>query len=125
MLTTPDRRTLLATMRAQLDAAALLELRGRVDAVLASAALINYVQALLAATRAHAQIRVGLSPRAGLALLRASRAWAALSGRDYCVPEDVQAVFVAVCAHRLVLAPDAGHTHQHLAAQLLAGVGVD
>jgi MoxR-like ATPase len=125
MLTTPDRRTLLAGLRAQLDAAALIELRAQAEAVTATAALINYVQALLAATRAHAQIRVGLSPRAGLALLRAGRAWATLSGRNYCVPEDIQAVFVAVCAHRLVLAPDAGHTHQNLAAQLLAGVGVD
>ena len=60
------------------------------------------MQALLAASRIDADIRVGLSPRAGLALLNAARACALLDGRGYCLPEDVQTVFVGAAAHRLI-----------------------
>ena len=125
MLTTPDRRVLLQQLEPKLDAAALTELRERVDSVQASAALVDYLQALLAASRRHAKVRVGLSPRAGLALLRAARAWALLSDRSHCLPEDVQAVFAAVAAHRLVPSPDAGVDRDALAAQILDTVPVD
>ena len=60
------------------------------------------MQALLAASRVDPEIRVGLSPRAGLALLNAARACALLDGRGYCLPEDVQTVFVAAAAHRII-----------------------
>ena len=125
MLTTPDRRILLQQLEARLDADALMSLRNDVDAVQASPALVDYLQALLAATRRHARIRVGLSPRAGLALLRAARAWALLDGRHHCLPEDVQAVFAAVSAHRLVPAADAGVDRDALARQVLDTVPVD
>jgi MoxR-like ATPase len=69
--------------------------------------LFDYVQALIAATRESSALAVGLSPRGGLALLRAARAWALLAGRDLVVPEDVQAVAEAVIAHRVRFAPDA------------------
>ena len=94
------------------------------NAVLASPALIDYVQALLAASRAHADIRVGLSPRAGLALLNAARACAALDGRGYCLPEDVQAVFPGVAAHRLIPAGTTSVSRDQLAANLIAKVAV-
>jgi MoxR-like ATPase len=69
-------------------------------------------------------VRVGLSPRAGIALLRAARAYALLLGRDHALPEDVQALFVAVAAHRLVPDADAGDGHA-LAKAILHAVAVD
>ncbi|MBU6199721.1 MAG: AAA family ATPase, partial [Xanthomonadaceae bacterium] len=74
---------------------------------------------LLVASRAHAEIRVGLSPRAGLALLAAARACALLEGRGYCVPEDVQAVFPGVAAHRLIPSASSNNSRDRLAAALL------
>jgi MoxR-like ATPase len=89
----------------------------------ASDALLDYVQRLLAASRHQPGVRVGLSPRAGLALLRGARAHALLLGRAHVLPEDVQALFVAVAAHRLVVEAGGGGT---AAAQaLLAAVAVD
>jgi MoxR-like ATPase len=64
-------------------------------------ALIDYVQALVAHTRHAATWQHGLSPRAGLGLLAAARAWALLAGRDHVLPEDVQVVLPTVAAHRL------------------------
>jgi MoxR-like ATPase len=80
-------------------------------------ALLDYVQALLAASRgtgnggndAHRPgIQRGLSPRAGLLLVAAARAWALLAGRPMVLPEDVQAVFSAVAGHRLAGSMRAG-----------------
>jgi MoxR-like ATPase len=65
-----------------------------------------------------------LSPRAGLALLNAARACALLNGRGYCVPEDVQSVFVGVTAHRLILAGTSNQTRDQLATTLLSQVPV-
>ena len=73
----------------------------KVQQVNASASFLDYVQRLIAYTREHGQLSYGLSPRGSLALLNASKAWAMLHGRDHVVPEDVQAVFVAVAEHRL------------------------
>jgi MoxR-like ATPase len=72
-----------------------------------------YVVALVAATRTHAQLQLGASPRATVALYRAAQAAAFLDGRDFVRPDDVKAIAEPVLAHRLVLAPEArsaGHT---------------
>ena len=66
-----------------------------------SPALLDYVQALLAATRSVDTTQHGLSPRAGLNLLAVSRSWALIAGRAMVLPEDVQDVFAAVAGHRL------------------------
>ncbi|MFT3792393.1 MAG: AAA family ATPase [Rudaea sp.] len=124
LLTASDRRELIARLAPCLDAAQVAALRGAVAQVLASAALIDYVQALLAASRGHAAIRVGLSPRAGLALLQAARAHALLDGRGFVLPEDVQAVFVAVAAHRLIPAATDHAARDPLARRLLDEVPV-
>ena len=124
LLTASDRRELIAQLAPRLDATQAAALRGTVARTLASAALIDYVQTLLAASRNHAEIRVGLSPRAGLALLQAARAHALLEGRGYCLPEDVQAVFVAIAAHRLIPAAASGATRDELARRLLTQVPV-
>ena len=79
----------------------LLEAQAALRQVHASPALIDYVQSLVQASRQSGMFAEGLSPRATIALLHASRAWAALEGRDHVIPEDVQAVLVPVTAHRL------------------------
>jgi MoxR-like ATPase len=87
-------------------------------------ALIQYVLAVLARCRLHAGVRVGLSPRAGLALLRAAKAHALLLGRTHVVPEDVQTLFIAVAGHRLVPEAEAS-TGPALARAILQTVPVD
>ena len=96
-----DRRELIAALQPALDPAGLVTLQQRVLAVHASPALLDYLQALLAETRNGRWFVEGLSPRAGLALLRAARAWALLQERDYAIPDDVRHVLPAVAGHRL------------------------
>lgn len=124
LLTGQDRRIQIADSRPQLDAASVLALRMAVEQVHASEALVAYVLALLERSRNDPRIEVGLSPRAGIALLRAARAHALLAARQHVLPEDVQALFVAVAGHRLVPASDAG-TGSILAEAILADVAVD
>jgi MoxR-like ATPase len=97
-----DRRDLIARATPKLDDPQVRALREAVLQVHASDALIDYVQALLTRSRQHAGVRVGLSPRAGLALLRAAKAHALLLGRAHVIPEDVQTLFIGVAGHRLV-----------------------
>jgi MoxR-like ATPase len=96
-----DRRDLLDELGPALTPEAFLSLQRQVREVKVSDALLDYLQALLAATRQEGRYAEGLSPRAGLALKRAAQAWAYLQGRDYVLPEDVQAVFPSVAGHRL------------------------
>ncbi|MDF2817594.1 MAG: ATPase [Stenotrophomonas rhizophila] len=119
-----DRRHLIAQATACLDDNQVRALREAVSQVHASEALIQYVQALLARSRQHAGVRVGLSPRAGLALLRAAKAHALLLGRTHVVPEDVQTLFIAVAGHRLVPEAEAS-TGPALARAILQTVPVD
>ena len=119
-----DRRDLIAKTMPLLDATDVISARQAVLQVHASEPLIAYVQALLARSRKHPGVRVGLSPRAGLALLRAARAYALLLGRSHVLPEDVQALFGAVAAHRLVADAQAG-SDASLAKAILHAVPVD
>ncbi len=70
--------------------------------------MLDYVQDLVAATRSGRWFVQGLSPRAGMAVLRVARAQALLSGRDYVAPDDVQATIAQTVAHRLIPVNDAG-----------------
>jgi MoxR-like ATPase len=90
---------MLREMQPVLDGDALRQIQAERRQIHTSPALLDYVQDLLDASRA--RHRPGLSPRAGLALLHASQAWALMQGREMALPEDVQAVGVAVMAHRL------------------------
>lgn len=119
MLAAADRRGVLEALSPCLAPEQILQLRQACSAIVASSALIEYVQALLAASREHPDIRIGLSPRAGLSLLAAARAHAMLAGRPHCVPEDVQAVFPFVAAHRLTPGASARIDRDKLALQLL------
>ncbi|KMU66507.1 MoxR-like ATPase [Stenotrophomonas maltophilia] len=119
-----DRRDLIARAVPKLDDTQVRALREAVGQVHASDALIDYVQALLTRSRQHAGVRVGLSPRAGLALLRAAKAHALLLGRGHVVPEDVQTLFVAVAGHRLVAEAESS-SGPALARAILQTVAVD
>lgn len=114
----------LADARPVLTAAALVARIDLIRRLPARPALIAYIQALLQASRQHPQVRLGLSPRAGLALLAAARAWAHLAGRDHVIPEDVQAVFVALAGHRLHPRADAPLDGHALARQLLDATAI-
>ena len=114
-----DRRAKLVDIVPQSDAATLAEWQREAAAIHVAPALLDYVQSLLAASRGHlpgqtagasgeAGARRGLSPRAGLMLLAAARAWALLAGRPMAIPEDVQAVFPSVAGHRLAGGARAG-----------------
>ena len=124
MLAGGDRRDLVAKAMPQLTGEDLAVLRASVAQVHTSEALIAYVQALLAESRRHRGVRVGLSPRAGLALLQGARAHALLAGRAHALPEDVQALFVEVAAHRLVPEAEAS-SREYLAGSILKAVAVD
>ena len=101
LLSGVDRRELIAGLKPQMESAELLALQQRVKQVFASPALLDYIQAILRHTREAARYTHGLSPRAGLALLSAARAWALLDEREAVIPEDVQAVLSGVVSHRL------------------------
>ena len=89
-----------------IDRSGLVELQRAIEAVHVSEAIGYYLVDLVASTRASARVQVGSSPRGTLALLKLSRAHAALRGRDFVTPEDVKAVAVPALAHRLMLRPE-------------------
>jgi MoxR-like ATPase len=120
-----DRRDLLADLQPALAPEALLSMQQAVPRVHVSEPLLDYVQALLDKTRRGGLYRGGLSPRAGLALLRGAQAWATLEGRDHVLPEDIQTVLPAVVGHRLHPADEAlGTTPAELADTLLQAVAI-
>jgi len=96
-----DRRDMIAGLDACLAPGDLMDLQAMVKTVHAAAPLLDYIQALVEHSRRSPEYATGLSPRAALALLHASRAWALIEGRDKVVPEDVQAVLPGVAGHRL------------------------
>ncbi len=96
-----ERRDLVAKLSPQMETAELMALQQQVRQVFVSPALLDYVQAILRHSRESARYVHGLSPRAGLSLLAASRAWALLDGRNAVIPEDIQAVLPGVASHRL------------------------
>jgi MoxR-like ATPase len=109
------------------DAAHVRELVAAVGRLHVAEPLRRYVVSLVEATRRSPDLRLGASPRAGLQLLRAARAAAALAGRDHVLPDDVQAMAVPVLAHRLLLTPDAALARrdtQRVVTDLLATVPV-
>jgi MoxR-like ATPase len=131
LLSGGDRRGHIADLPPLCDPPTLLQWQREAATVHLSSALLDYVQALLAATRGTTENRIsqaidpgmrrGLSPRAGLLLMAAARAWALLAARPMVLPEDVQAVFPAVAGHRLASGARAGAVQ---AKQILESVAV-
>ncbi|HEY1101999.1 MAG TPA: MoxR family ATPase [Burkholderiaceae bacterium] len=108
LLHSADHRALADTLPPVLTAVELEALQRQVLAVHTAEPLISYVQDLIAATRSGRWFLQGLSPRAGIAVVRAAKAQALLSGRDYVAPDDVQAILPQTVAHRLVPVGTAG-----------------
>jgi len=108
LLAGTDRREAIQALRAVMTPEQLSQAQKVVQAVHVSDALLDYLQALIAATRSGRWFVEGLSPRAGIAVLRAARARALLDGRDYVAPDDVQLVLPQTIAHRLQPAAGAG-----------------
>jgi MoxR-like ATPase len=101
LLTGADRRELLDVMKPVLNAESLGTLQAQVENVHVSDALLNYVQDLIDYSRKTTTFASGLSPRAGISLMRASKAWALTDGRTHVLPDDIQAVLPSVAVHRL------------------------
>ena len=105
LLASGERRALVEKLEPVLSLDALLRLQDQVPKVHVSEPLLDYVQAVIAYTRNSGDFVAGLSPRGGIALVRAAQAWALMAGHGGVHPEDVQAVVGSICAHRLELAP--------------------
>jgi MoxR-like ATPase len=103
-----DRRAAAQKLAPVLRPAELVAAQRAVLRVRAADTLLDYLQALIAATRSGAWFVQGLSPRAGIALLRVAKARALMAGRDYVAPDDVQAILPQAVAHRLVPVPGCG-----------------
>jgi MoxR-like ATPase len=103
-----DRRAMVDELPSLLATGELAQLQTTVLAVHAAGPLLDYVQDLIAATRSGQWFLQGLSPRAGIAVVRAAKAQALLSGRDYVAPDDVQAILPQTIAHRLIPVGESG-----------------
>jgi len=102
LYTAHESKKLIEQLDPVMDGAELIKLQKSLDSVLVSERLLDYLQDLIDASRVNQNWSHGLSPRAGLSLLKASRAWALLDGRDHVIPEDIQAIWMSVTEHRLV-----------------------
>jgi MoxR-like ATPase len=101
-----ERQREEAVIEPVVDAATLVRLQAALEAIEVEDSIGRYIVSVTAATRAHPAVLVGSSPRGSLALMLLSRARAAMSGRDYVVPEDVKEVAVPALAHRITLRPE-------------------
>lgn len=123
LLSGVDRREIIAKLTPQMDSDELLALQLRTRAVFVSAALLDYVQAILRYTREASRYTHGLSPRAGLALLSAARSWALIDGREAVLPEDVQTILPGIVSHRLQTTDESQHG-ETLARELIEAVAI-
>ncbi|MCP4046291.1 MAG: MoxR family ATPase [Gammaproteobacteria bacterium] len=103
LLTAQDRILVLRDTQAVISPDDVLRLNEDCQKIHVSDALLDYVQALLAETRNNRWFQAGLSPRAGIAMLQCSRAYAFLEGRDFAIPEDVKAIFPGLARHRMTV----------------------
>ena len=118
---------MLDALTPAMTSAHLLEAQLLVRQIRCAPPLIDYVQNLLTQSRRSAALAEGLSPRAGLGLVQAARAWALLDGRNHVLPDDVQAVLSAVAGHRLRPARGVATSHRaraELVAELIKAVPV-
>lgn len=122
LLNGSDRRDMVEGLRSVLGPHDLQALQQQVLQVHAAEPLLNYVQDLIAATRSGRWFLQGLSPRAGIAVVRAAKAQALLDGRDYVAPDDIQAILPQTVAHRLIPVSDAGRGAVEQVRAMVEGV---
>jgi MoxR-like ATPase len=119
LLTTEDRGSMLRQISPCLSPQDVMDLQSDCEKTHVSGDLLDYIQALLAETRNEQWFESGLSPRAGLALMRASRACAFLDSREYVTPEDVKTIFPSLARHRLNTSSGFSQTPDEQIAELL------
>jgi MoxR-like ATPase len=124
LLAGEDRRGAIERLRPVMTPEALVAAQREVHAVHASDALLDYLQAVIATTRSGQWFVEGLSPRAGIALLRAGRARALMARRDYVAPDDIQAIAPQTIAHRLVPVAGAGRGRLEQVRAMLESVAL-
>lgn len=107
LLSRYDRQRSELAVSPVVDAAQLEQIIDVVDGIEVAPAINEYIVAIATATREHPEVRIGVSTRGCIALMRVSRAWAATAERTFVSPDDVQDVARAVCAHRMSLTPEA------------------
>jgi len=122
LLAGQDRREALRELPALMTPQQMLDAQRAVRDVHASDALLDYLQNLIAATRSGQWFTEGLSPRAGIGVLRAAKARALLDQRDYVAPDDVQAILPQTVAHRLVPVAGSGRGRVEQVRALIAAV---
>ena len=121
LLTGVNRHSLISTLSEQITPQQLQQLQQAITQVHVSNALLDYCQAIINFTRESPEYHTGLSPRAGLALLTAAKAWTYMDNRDAVIPEDLQAVLAAVAGHRL---RSGNNDSEAIVAPILAKVAV-
>jgi MoxR-like ATPase len=124
LLAGSDRREAIKTLGAVMSPAELQAAQSQVLQVHASEAVLDYLQALIAATRSGRWFVDGLSPRAGIAVLRAAKAHALLDARGHVAPDDIQAILVQTVAHRLVPVAGAGRGAREQVQAMIESVAV-
>ena len=122
LLSGRDRRSLVDALQTVMQPGDLRQLQDMVQAIHKSDPLLDYVQDLIAATRSGHWFVQGLSPRAGIAVLRAAQAQALLSGRNYVAPDDVQAILPQTIAHRLIPVDSAARGAEEQVRAMVAAV---
>ena len=124
LLRSGERRDLLPHIPPALNPDSVVRIQNEVRGVHVSDSLLDYAQALIASTRSHPDLKIGLSPRAGQGLIRAAQAWAYIAERSAVLPDDLQAVFPSLVAHRLERRNPVGGKHRTLAEELIEAVPV-
>jgi len=120
-----DRRQLLKHITPIIDSEQLIAMQGQAESIHVSEALLDYLQDLLEFSRRSADYTNGLSPRAGLAVLRCARAWALIHGHPQVLPEDIQQVLPSIISHRLNRVQDNGRaTEEDNATHLIKQVPI-
>ncbi|MCR9074881.1 MAG: AAA family ATPase [bacterium] len=122
MLDLRPATTVLEQIEPVIHADDVIAMQREVDAVHLSEPIRRYIVEIARQSRNADEIMVGLSPRGSLALAHAARAWAWMHERDYVQPDDIQALLVPVCAHRLVIDGSATGSHWMLAAELIDSI---
>jgi MoxR-like ATPase len=122
ILTTQPGRTLLENLGAVVRASDIIALQDSVPQTKMDPAIVDYILDLAEATRHDEQLHLGVSPRGALALTQASQASAVLQGRAYVTPDDVKALFVPVCSHRVVSRTYLSNGDTNVTAKILKAI---
>ena len=115
-----DRRSMIEHLKPILNHQSLIHVQKQATQIKVSDAILDYIQAILDFSRTSSHFEFGLSPRGGLALLNASKAWALMEGKDFVLPEHVKTVLSSVVNHRLISTSDEHQTESKQASDIIA-----